>query len=496
MGIRIRPREIDITEEEPFRNDLLDRKESVEVLTHLVESMEGPCVLAVEAAWGTGKTTFLKMWAHHLRKIKFPVVEFNAWETDFSRDPFIAIYAELYKELTELIEGTDRPYKKDLTKRIKFLEEIANQVVQLAVPGAIRFLTNGILDISTLLEKQSDQTPKSSTEKRLDEYLDAKNSFEDFNDALQDVAVTLSESRRNRPLVVVIDELDRCRPSYAVELLEVVKHLFEVDHVIFVLAINRSELAHSVRAIYGSGFDADRYLDRFFDVDFRLPEPERRAFIDSMINAVNIREYFERTLDKNVDVNILSFLMQAFFGGPDLSLRTIEQAIHRLGLVFASLRSDQRSFIPMAVVLLIIRTIDSDLYSKFIHGKITDSEAVKTVFDRSGVKDLQWKREGSFFEAVVILGAQERDNKSFLNTIQSPLYKKHEDFYKKHEDLADAKPKNPDYERAYNVLLWVENLRKPYIQGNTLGFKESVQRLELLTSFLIDEHTEAASQDS
>ena len=72
MGIRIRPREIDITEEEPFRNDLLDRKESVEVLTHLIESIEGPCVLAVDAAWGTGKTTFLAMWAHHLRKIKFP----------------------------------------------------------------------------------------------------------------------------------------------------------------------------------------------------------------------------------------------------------------------------------------------------------------------------------------------------------------------------------------------------------------------------------------
>ena len=95
MGIRIRPREIDITEEEPFRNDLLDRKESVEVLTHLIESIEGPCVLAVDAAWGTGKTTFLAMWTHHLRKIKFPVVEFNAWETDFSGDPFIALSTEL-----------------------------------------------------------------------------------------------------------------------------------------------------------------------------------------------------------------------------------------------------------------------------------------------------------------------------------------------------------------------------------------------------------------
>ena len=490
MGIRIRPREIDITKEEPFRNDLLDRKESVEVLTHLVKSIEGPCVLAVDAAWGTGKTTFLTIWAHHLRKIKFPVVEFNAWETDFSGDPFIALS-------TELAEGMkNNPNKKDLTEKIDSMKKLSKQLLKLATSGAIRFLTGGILDVDPLLEKQSGHVPQSSTENRLNEYLDAKKCIKEFKRVLQDLAVALSESHENQPLIVVIDELDRCRPSYAVELLEVVKHLFGVDHIVFVLAINRSELAHSVRALYGSGFDADNYLRRFFDFDFQLPEPERRAFIDSMIEAVNIREYFGRTLDKNVDVNILPFLMQAFFGDPDLRLRTIAQAIHRLGLVFASLRSDQPSFIPMAVVLLIIRTIDSDLYSKFIHGEITDSEAVKTVFDRSGVKDLQWKREGSLFEAVVILGAHERDNKSFLDTIQSPFYKKYEDFYKKHKDLTDVESKNPDLERAYNVLLWVEKLRKPYIQGNTLGFKESVQRLELLTAFLIDERTEETSQDS
>ena len=87
MGIRIQPREIDVPENDPFKNDLLGRKESVEVLTHLVGSLEGPCVLAVDAAWGNGKTTFLRIWAQYLRNRGFPVVEFNAWETDFSGTP-------------------------------------------------------------------------------------------------------------------------------------------------------------------------------------------------------------------------------------------------------------------------------------------------------------------------------------------------------------------------------------------------------------------------
>ena len=94
------------------------------------------------------------------------------------------------------------------------------------------------------------------------------------------MANELAESHGQHPLVVVIDELDRCRPSYAVELLKAAKHLFAVDGVVFVLALNRSELSHSIGALYGGKFDATGYLRRFIDVDFRLPDPDRAAFID------------------------------------------------------------------------------------------------------------------------------------------------------------------------------------------------------------------------
>ena len=105
MGFRVQPPPIDIPEDDPFSNDLLDRRESAEVLTHLLASIEGPCVLAVDAAWGNGKTTFLGMWSQHLRNEGFPVVGFNAWETDFSEDPFIALSTELTEGLDELWDG-------------------------------------------------------------------------------------------------------------------------------------------------------------------------------------------------------------------------------------------------------------------------------------------------------------------------------------------------------------------------------------------------------
>ena len=99
MGIRIQPQQFQVLDDDPFANDTLGRRQPAEVLTHLIGSLDGPCVLAVDAVWGAGKTTFLRMWAGHLRKLGFPVVEFNAWETDFTDDPFLALSEELTEGL-------------------------------------------------------------------------------------------------------------------------------------------------------------------------------------------------------------------------------------------------------------------------------------------------------------------------------------------------------------------------------------------------------------
>ena len=99
MGIHAQPREIDVPKDDPFKHDLLDRREAVDTLTHLVANLDGPCVLGVDAAWGAGKTTFLRMWTQYLRNQGFPVVEFNAWETDYSEEPFVTLSTELTEGL-------------------------------------------------------------------------------------------------------------------------------------------------------------------------------------------------------------------------------------------------------------------------------------------------------------------------------------------------------------------------------------------------------------
>ena len=465
MGIRIQPREIEVPEDDPFKNDLLGRKEPVEILTHLLGGLEGPCVLAVDAVWGNGKTTFLKIWAQYLRNKEFPVVEFNAWETDFSGDPFAALS-------TELTEGLHEHADESLTEKIDEFKKESKEVLRWTVPGVIRLAaTTGI----PIFGPEVGQALASYAEERLSGHQEAQKSVLEFKHVLQDMADTLSKSNNNRPLVVVIDELDRCRPSYAVELLEVAKHLFAVDHVVFVLAINHAELAHSIRALYGSDFDAEGYLRRFFDVDCRLPEPKRVAFIQAMLHAIQIEEYFKRTHDQRDQQNysVVRDLLEGFFGAADLSIRTVAQAIHRLGLMFASLRSNQRTVALSTVVALILRTIDSELYQRFIQSDVEDLEVVDTVFNRPGAKTLRQDHVGRLFEATIIIAARE------MSPGYGPLYKRY-----KH--LVDAdEPDDPDRRRAGKIIELVEGLQDDL--SFELGFRSSVDRLELLSPSLVDE---------
>ena len=108
MPIRIQPKEIPIQANDPFAHDLLGRRKSIEVFTRLISNVDGPCVIALDAAWGAGKTTFLKMWAQYLRGECFPVVEFNAWETDASGDPFLAVSTEITEGLKDWGGDPDR----------------------------------------------------------------------------------------------------------------------------------------------------------------------------------------------------------------------------------------------------------------------------------------------------------------------------------------------------------------------------------------------------
>ena len=483
VGLRIQPLEIEVPEKDPFKNDLLERKEPTEVLTHLIGSIDGPCVLAVDSIWGAGKTTFIRIWAQFLRNKGFVVIEFNAWSTDYSKDPFLALSSEINEGIRKCDGDTN-------TTQIDKMVDATVDVIRWVAPIAVRFGMPELVDFDPNTEKEVAQGSATFIKERLAAYGKGKETVTEFKQALSDTATAVTESHDFRPLVVLIDELDRCRPSYAVELLEIAKHLFTVDHIVFVLAINRSELSHSIKALYGSSFDAEGYLRRFFDVNFRLPEPDRQRYVSSLFNRIGIEQYFKRTQDPSAseDFVIVQDLLQSFFSTPVLDFRSIAQAIHHLGLVFGSLRDDRFSFAISTTVALILRTIDLDLYYRFIRGEVSDSEVVDAVYNRPGTKDLRSAEYRHVFDAVIVTGALEISDASFDKSIfESPLlsrYKSANDSERSDEESAPSQ----EFRYRESVIKLVEHYREQSLfRDRGIGFMHSVQRIELLSQSLVDD---------
>ena len=480
MGFQIQPRELKIPESEPFANDKLGRKEPAEILTRLVRSFDGPCVVAIDAAWGKGKTTFLKMWARHLRNGGCPVVEFNAWETDLAVDPFVALAEELIQEIRSY-DGSNGTMLDDfksavgkILRRVT-LESTKSAVNSLAGPIAATTVTN-LLD--------------SLAQQRISEYANAKEALRHFRISLRRLAVDLEKNdKRQRPLVVVIDELDRCRPTYAIELLETAKHLFSVDGVVFALGINRAELEHSVSAVYGANFDGAGYLRRFFDIDFRLPETDRRAFIDAWLSELQIKRLFlpEPNDPAFRDMNIAGQLLVDFFGSTDLNLRTVEQSLHRLGLVLTTLPSDSETWALTATFALILRTLEPDLYYRFARGHATDEEVATSMFGRMD-ENYRYTTAGRNLEFAILRASVEEKLIQGLEwkEVESPLLEKYRELAS--EGKRSDADQTRETEHAFSIINWTEHDEDRWLRRSRVPmFRNSYDRLELLSTDLLAE---------
>ena len=442
MGIRIQPKAIEIPACDPFKNDLLKRKEPIQVFTEYVGSIEGGGVMAIDAPWGRGKTTFLRMWGQHLRNEGFHVAVFNAWETDFSGEPLVA----LSSELSEAIES-ESAGQIDVKRFVNLAKQIVSHPL-------MRIGISLLPHIGPAAAEAVDNLASKDSDDRLSGYKNAKNIIREFKVALDGVASKLADLTDGKPMIVVIDELDRCRPSYAIELLEVAKHLFNVNGVVFVLALDRRQLAHSVRVLYGGEFGAEEYLKRFFDADYHLPDPELGPFIESVMESTGVSGYAE-----SHNIPAVKTMVFELLGNSDLSLRTIEQAIHRLGLILTASSEQGKSFVHMITALLVFRTLEEDLYLRFINRHAADREVLDTVFSRPGFAELRDEPTGQVLEATILGGFQEMK-------IESPILKA----YREHPIKEPNRSTDPRAEGVNRIMR----------ELHLYQFPGAVERLEFL----------------
>ncbi|MBL0840763.1 P-loop NTPase fold protein [Pseudomonas mediterranea] len=251
-----------------WSDDLFERKVRADFLSNYLD--EDICrVLNLDSPWGAGKTYFLKNWRFQLlSESSRPVVYFNAWENDFLGDPLLSLVSVIRDQLSAQ-GGKPSQIKgkvKEFTKRAGELAvAIAPSIIKAA---AKKHLGEDFLEV--LDGEVTSEAAEKFVENVLNKNQEALNAVDHFRTSLGELFKAASSNSEGKPVYIFIDELDRCRPTYAIELLERVKHFFAIEGCRFVIATDTDQLAHSICAVYGAGFSSKRYLKRFFDSTFKL----------------------------------------------------------------------------------------------------------------------------------------------------------------------------------------------------------------------------------
>lgn len=309
--------------------DPIRRNEELQEAIKFIDSIDGNASIFLDADWGSGKTVFVKqlemiLWQLNsekddidienkdeiINKIKsefsieskdnYLPVYYSAWANDCYDDPLATIVSEIaIKTSNKFKEGWDVNTPKIITDSLKSILDLCDITTTFAVPQVnviakpLCSFAKNIIDIKENIKKKD----------FFKQYKEDKELYEMVHKYLDAVV----DETKSDKIILIIDELDRCKPSFALDLLESVKTLFKNDKLIVLYSVNTSELSKTVASFYGQGLDGSRYLQRFYDFNVPLKKINAETYI-KLLNLGDESSYWIYTVSLNFSNNFnLSF---------------------------------------------------------------------------------------------------------------------------------------------------------------------------------------------
>ncbi len=264
-------------------HDQLGRERYADFLIELAqnaESEEGSYTIAVNAEYGKGKTTLLRMLASKIREeytsMDKPliVVEYNAWKYDYFDEPLMPLAMSLFKN--EAL-ADENGFERAAGRFIRITRFVAS-------------LSNGVLDHFSGIDLDSALEKSKITNSTEDKFFQYEQAIDNLCDAL---SKAVDEYGKNGKMIVIIDELDRCKPDFAIKTIEITKHLLTNKKIVFLYALDMGQLQKTVEKAYGTGMDSAGYLLRLFDYITTIPKPCINEYIQDKIRDIEDEQFVE-----------------------------------------------------------------------------------------------------------------------------------------------------------------------------------------------------------
>lgn len=411
---------IEIKDDEGFSaNDIFGLKGFGEQVKGLFSNIEDPLVAVLDSTWGSGKTTFVKMLAGEMRRAGAPVIYFDAFANDFRADPFLAIAAQIVKMASDLEASNTEAPKAALSQFKTYAKSAAGVFLRGSLRGGVKIATAGIVDLADFgdvtegFEHSISKEVNDVASKYIDGILDAAKSEEitlqSFRDALsklaRELATAAEPEAKPKPVLFIIDELDRCRPDFAISLMETVKHVFSVENVNFLFVADMNQMGASVKHIYGQGINSDAYLLKFFNLTLTIPSPKEKSkqkvWVQHLCRGIGGRKY-------ESDLQHINYFLIFISERRDLSLRQIEKIYTLIALAKAAGVVNLDVAQAIVALLCVLRVDERALFAKAQQGGMKWEE----IREYLGIVDGDLENRNIHYELLILKYLTSADSSS------------------------------------------------------------------------------------
>jgi KAP family P-loop domain len=354
MKVTIPPIYERLTKEELLSLNSFGRQKYARNLIALFKESSAGLVITINSNWGDGKTTFIKMWEEMLRQDnQFIPIYFDAFQNDFSGDAFLSIATLIHQTLMDRKEeyGIDPKNERQLDYLKQSSKTLALDFAMMGTGMAISSLSGGVIDKGILtrflnwFRKTVLGIYSINIDQKFQAHIDSQNNIKKYKDKLRDI-LSQDNDTQSKKIIFFVDELDRCRPDFAIEVIEKIKHLFSADNVYFVLAINHEQLISTIGYAYGvDESDAAIYLQKFVHIETNLPPIEHK---DVGSNFESVKEFLvslsvEYQINKYINSWQFDFIKLAEFVSKDylgLNPRGIERMYSLMAVGLGSINEE------------------------------------------------------------------------------------------------------------------------------------------------------------
>ena len=310
--------------------DLIGRQNFVDKIKKLVKisSPNKSWSIAIDGAWGSGKTFVMNMLEKQLKEEPANIViYYDAWSNDFYEDPLIAILYNIL-DVFEHLEGI----KKDVLQGIKnginaFLSILS------AVPNVDKVIKAG---------KKAFKEATNEREKKTDD--EKLSGYKCYSDFLKGTQKFIKDAIKENKLIILVDELDRCEIDYAMKVLNRLHHLLKIPNVFTITAFNKDILIKNLPSSYGQN-DKNEIFTKFFDLIYKLPYGKLK-FLEIKANDY-IYDYKTQDFDDDIFYTFCNIFLH------QKKPREIMQVFMKLSFLYKNFNKEDLSF-PLMMIYTII----------------------------------------------------------------------------------------------------------------------------------------------